>query len=263
MFSSKSNRGKWTWAFVDLIVVVIGVYIAFLIQNTTSINKDRREQLKVYSALKMELETMRVGFPQFSQSNIDFLKEMREQEFFDISGWRFIEPQYGYQIIEYAINIQNTEIIDFEMYNELQKLYVGIKQLEHTERLLTELSGTYQYLISDLDENHPLNLERKANNRSRLYRFKMFLRGRAINLKRTSEKANEILLRINQLLGLELSKEIDTKFIEEMMIWRNSEEEAKEFLLEYFPDFPEEEISQIYRRVKGVTTEPQKDVSPD
>lgn len=92
MFSSKSDRGKWIWAFVDLIVVVIGVYVAFLIQSTTAINKDRDEQIKVYSALKMELEVMRVGFPRFAQSNVEFLAEKKNEEVFDISGWRFIEP---------------------------------------------------------------------------------------------------------------------------------------------------------------------------
>ena len=80
MFSSKSTEAKWAWAFVDLIVVIIGIYIAFLLQSTSAVRKDQREQIKVYSALKMELEIMRVGFPEFAQSNIDFLKEKKGKE---------------------------------------------------------------------------------------------------------------------------------------------------------------------------------------
>lgn len=261
MFSSKSNRGKWAWAIVDLVVVVIGIYIAFLLQSTNAINNDRKEQIKVYSALKMELETMRIGFPRFAQSNIDFLNQHQDVEIFDISGWRFIEPQYGYQIIAYAINIQNTEIIDFEMYSELQQLFVGIKQLEHMERLLTEVAGEYQYSISELDQSHPLNLERNANNQSRMTRFKMFLRGRAGNLNRNSKKATEILPRINKLLGPSISKEVEAKFIHKNLTWIESEEEVVELVTQFFPDFSEKEIIEIYRQAKGIETIPPKEDS--
>ena len=263
MFSSKSNRGKWTWAFVDLIVVIIGIYIAFLLQSTSAVQNDRREQVKVYSALKMELEAMRVVFPEFATSNINFLDRVKDRETFDISSWRFVEPQYAYKIIEYAINVQNTEIVDFEMYNQLQKLYVGIKQLEHMELLVNEISGEYQYLIPELKKNHPLNLERTANNRSRIYRFKMFLQGRAGNLNRTSKMATDILSTINERLGPEQTKAINQKFIAENAPWIGSEVEAVQLGLQHFPDLTEKEIMEIYRQAKGIATEPQKDASPD
>jgi len=258
MFSSKTDSRRWAWAIVDLVVVIIGIYIAFLLQSTTSIQNDRREKIKVYSALKMEMESMRVVFPLFAESNVEFLEQVKDQEFFNISDWRFIEPQYAYKIIEYAINVQNTEIIDFAMYDELQKLYVGIKQLEHMELLLNEVASQYQYLIPELDENHPMNLERKANNRSRLYRFRMFLRGRAGNLNRTSDMAMGILQSINEFLGPELSKEVDQKFIKESVTRVGSEERAVQLALKYFPNFSEAEITAIYRQAKGIETEPQK-----
>lgn len=162
-----------------------------------------------------------------------------------------MSPQYGYQIIEYAINIQNTEIIDFEMYHELEKLYVSIKQLEHMESLITETAGNYQYSITELESNHELNLERKANNRSELYRFKMFLRGRAGNLNRISKQAAEVLVLINSLLGEDRAKEIDLKFIYENMTWIESENEAVQLVLQYFPSLTEEEIRNTYQRANS------------
>ena len=255
MFSSKSNRGKWAWAFVDLLVVIIGVYIAFLMQSSASERNDQKEQIKIFSALKMELEAFRVGFPQFANSNYEYLKSIEDQELHDISGWRFIEPQYGYQIIEYAINIQNTEIIDFSTYEMLQKLYVNIKQLEHTERLITQLSGEYQYTIPELDASHPLNMERMANNRSRIVRFKMFLRGRAANLNRTSEDAMNLLEQINAALGPVLKKEIDIKYIASNISRINSEDQALRLVKKYFPGIEEDTIRNLYREAKGSTGE--------
>jgi len=253
MFSSTTTGKRWVWAFVDLIVVIIGVYVAFLIQNEASKRKDQKEKIKIYSALKMELETMRVAFPLFAQSNFDFLDKIKSQESVDISGWRFIEPQYGYQIIEYAITNENTEIINFEVYNELQGLYVGIKQLEHTERLITEVAGDYQYLIPELSNDHPLNLERATNNQLRISRFKVFLRGRAENLLRTSGKTKPLLNAINKELGSEKSLEIDRKFIAETIGWIQSEEKVIKLVQEHFPHISKDEIIEMYRQIKGNT----------
>ncbi len=249
MFSSKSGR-KWIWAFVDLLVVIIGVYIAFLIQSSAAESNDQKEKIKIFSALKMELEEFRVAFPQFAQSNREYLETLKDKEFQNISGWRFIEPQYGYQIIEYGINIQNTEIINFETYEELKKLYVSIKQLEHSERLITEIAGEYQYLIPELEDNHPLNLEIKANNRVKLSRFKIFLRGRIGVLERTSKISEPLLKQINETLGQEGKKEIDEKYCIDRMGWISSEEQAVELIKKYFPDFSQEEAKGIYKKAK-------------
>lgn len=256
MFSSKSTRGKWVWAFVDLLVVIIGVYTAFLIQSSAASSNDKSEKIKVYSALKMELEEFRVAFPEFAQSNKNFLKKTAEAEHLNFSGWRFIEPQYGYQIIEFAINIQNNSIIDFEAYEELKKLYVFIKQLEHAERLVTEVAGTYQQPIQELDEQHPLNLERKANNNTNLFRFRMFLRTRIGVLERTSKACVPLLEKINDELGPEKRKELDEKFIVGKLGWVSSEEEAVELISEYFPSFTEEEAKELYQKANPVEKDP-------
>lgn len=251
-----SSDKKFTWVIVDLFIVITGVYCAFLLQSEASESQDQKERVKIFSTLKMELETMRVVFPQFSKSNTNFLNQKKDQEFFNISSWRFIEPQYSYQIIEYAINIQNTEIINFEMYNELQELYVGIKQLEHMERLLTDVAGEYQYLIKDLPETHPLNLERKANNSSRMARFRSFLHGRANNLIRISEKAEELLNLVNEELGSEKSLELDSKYILDNSKYIETEEEAIELGKRYFPHFSEGEILELYRKYHNLDSQP-------
>ena len=250
MFSSKSSKRNVGWALVDLIVVIIGVYTAFVIQSSSAAKNDRKEKVKVYSALKMELEEFRVAFPMFASGNSEYLKSIEKEEQTRISGWRFIEPQYGYQIIEYSINIQNTEIIDFETYEELKKLLVGIKQLEHTERLITEVAGQYQDLIPELDPNHVSNLERKANNSPRLRRFKMLLRARVDILRRVSKNSIPVLARLEEELGPELTKQINRKYVVEKIGWVFSEEEAVELIQEHFPDFSADEAREIYKESK-------------
>lgn len=251
MFSSKSNRGKWAWAFVDLLVVIIGVYCAFLIQDSAAKERDKKEKIKIYSALKMELEEFRVTFPRFADGNESYLKEIEEQEDPFFLGWRFIEPQYGYQIIEYAISSDNSEIIDFEMYENLKNLLVGIKQLEHSERLITEVAGTYKTKIAELPDNHELNLQIKAENKAGLYRFKMFLQTRAGMLRRIAEFSEPVLDHVNEVLGPELSLEIDKKFITKFAKWFDSEEQALQMVKVHFPNVSEDAVKQIYQEAQS------------
>ena len=55
LFASDKKLG---WVIIDLFVVIIGVYCAFLIQNSATAQQDKKEQTKIYSALKMELEAV-------------------------------------------------------------------------------------------------------------------------------------------------------------------------------------------------------------
>ncbi|MEM6643908.1 MAG: hypothetical protein AAF616_13090 [Bacteroidota bacterium] len=246
MFSSKSLKRSWGWVVVDLSVVVIGVYIAFLIQSKALERKDQREKVKIYSALKMELEAFRVGFPEFAIGNQSFLEEVRDKDTYDISNWRFIEPQYGYQIVEYALNIGNTDIIDFETYEELKNLVVMIKQLEHSERLLTKVAGEYQFLIPELPESHPMNLERKANNKLKLFRFKMFLGTRIGGLERIAEKAKGLLAQVNEFLGPDITDEINRKYIAQLFGWLGDYEDVVDLVQERFPEYSEEDLKEMY-----------------
>ena len=120
------------------------------------------------------------------------------------------------------------------------------------ERLLTEAAGNYQFMAPELNSDHPVNLERKANNRFQVARFKMFLQGRASNLNRTSGKATELLSTINDVLGPDLSKQIDLKFISEYAPFIPSIEEAVQLANMHFPHLTEEEVTQVYNQAKGI-----------
>lgn len=208
-------ENKLSWILIDLVIVIIGVYTAFLIQSYAEKNYNEREKEKVLTALKVELESFRLSFPRFADYMAGYHDEIKDQEDVDFSGWRYIEPQYAYQIVEYAIRLENNEIIDFELYDELQKLFVGVKQLEHVERLITAYSGQYKVLIKELDTGHPSNLERKAENASNLYYFKLYVRSRARSLQRVAIVSEDALEIIDNDLGLERARTIELDFLEE------------------------------------------------
>ncbi|MEQ9465959.1 MAG: hypothetical protein RLN88_01035 [Ekhidna sp.] len=260
MFSSKSIRGKWTWAFVDLLVVIIGVYIAFLIQSSAAAEKDKKEQEKVFTALKFELEHFRLQMPGMSgyvNSEVEkYMATIKSGDYSNFTDWRFIQPQYSYQIIEYAISIQNTEIINFELYDALQKLFVEIKKLEHAESLIMETSMRYQTIPEGLPKTDPLYQMTWANNYDNFGRFITFMNDRARVLQAIADASQATLPIINEKLGEEKTREIEKQFILSNASKVKNEDQAVALVKRIFPDFTEEEVRELYRQASQTKTTP-------
>ena len=260
MFSSKS-RGKWAWALVDLFVVIIGVYIAFLIQSTATEQKDEREQIKVLSGLKYELEVFRILFPGRADYAIDKVEQWKKSEqnesYVDFSNWIFIEPQYPYQVVKYALELENADIIDFELYNAIQKVYDEITSLEHADRLIMETSRMYKRLHEDMTGQE--RLSRSADNYENFQFFIRFFEVRAESLSYLAEASNEALKIINERLSLEERKAIEASFMKDNIEAADSEQEAIGIGQLYFPHFETEEIQKIYQEATQKSQETTSD----
>jgi hypothetical protein len=246
----KANS-KITWALIDLLMIIIGVYCAFLIQRYSELERTRNEEERVLNALKIELEQFRFSMPQFASYMDDYLKKIGDDKEVNFSGWRYSEPQYAYQIIEYAMNLENSEIIDFSLYDNLQRLYVVIKQLEHTERSINQTSEKYRALVPELSNNHAENLARRADNETNLRWFKIYAKDRSSGLKRVAKVSEESLKSINERLGLEKQKEIERKMILSNMNKAANVDEAIGMVKQFFPNFSEEEIQELYKESQG------------
>jgi len=252
MFIRKFLQGetKLSWIIVDLIIVIIGVYTAFLIQNYSERAQDERERDKVLTALKYELEAFRLQFPIFADYMDNYNDRIKDQEEIRFGGWRYIEPQYAYQIVEYSINLENNEIIDFELYNVLQTLFVRIKQLEHVERLIMDYSGRYKLQIKGLASDHPSNLEIAAENSSNQEYFKLYISSRPESLRRVAEVSRDALVIIDQYLGVERSREIEIEIlrdnVDKIANWGETIDEAINTLDGLFPKLTAQEIRDIY-----------------
>ncbi len=248
MFSSKS-RGKWAWALVDLLVVIIGVYIAFLIQSTATEKKDEREQIKVLSGLKYELEVFRILFPGRSDYAINQLEKWKVSEknerYIDFSNWVFIEPQYPYQVVKYALELENADIIDFELYNAIQKVFDEITSLEHTDRLIMDISMKYRKIHDDMTDSEKLN--RGADNYENFQFFNRFFSIRAESLGELANISIQALDIVNERLSSEQRKEIEKSFMMENIDIADSEQEALGIGKLYFPHFEDEELIKIYQ----------------
>lgn len=247
-------KDKAKWLFLELVVVFIGVYLAFLFQSYNENQKIDREKEKVYSALKFELEYFRIVLPgraSYMRTELTNWRALqRKGEYPDFSLWVFLEPQYGYEIIEYAMNLENTDVIDFKLYNSLVSVFTNIKLIEHGEAEMMDMSQRYLAIPQALSKNSDTYRKMSAENKLNFSRFLLFSSSRAENLVDLADKSKGCLNVLNELMDPELRKEVEEGLIRTRIEdFASNVEEAKEVVKSYFPDFTDREIEKIYNEV--------------
>lgn len=245
---------KAKWLFLELLIVFIGVYLAFLFQSYAEGNKMDKEKEKVLVGLKLELEEFRTGFNRFADFQEDKVKEWDSlfaiEKVGDYYGWRYIEPQYNFSIIEYALDLKGTDIVDFDLYDDLSKIYSEIKKLEHTERLMTELGMQYKIISGSLDPSSQMAKNLAAENRFHFFKFKGFARDRVGILRRAANYSNGLLETINSALGPKRAQEVEYRLLEKYIEAGVDIPFVKEVFEENFPHYSEEEFSRMVEEIK-------------
>lgn len=244
---------KLRWLALELLVVFIGVYLAFLFSSYTEQQKVRQERQKVLRSLKREIEEFRISFPLFADYQLERLKEWDEMyekgEVYPYYSWRYLEPQYNIQVIEYAIELQGTEVIDFELYESILNLHMEIKRLEHAERLMTNISNSYNILPKELSPNSVDYIKLKAENRFHFFKFRSYGRDRHSNLLEVAELASEVVTLVNDRLEEASRIEIELELLE----YYYSAEPDSSFIIELFLEkFPNLPADLLQNELKGL-----------
>ncbi|WP_268122968.1 hypothetical protein [Roseivirga pacifica] len=245
---------KAKWLALELLIVFIGVYMAFLFQQYGENKKLQKEKDKVLTSLKLELEEFRTGFPRFSV----FQKEKTDEwdslfaieEVGDYYNWRYYEPQYNIRIIEYALNQEGTDVINFEIYDELSKLHARIKQLEFAERKMTAFGENYRLIPASLPKNSTERTIMNAENRFTFYKFIEAAKSRTRSLRDVARESAGLLIMVNQELGPEKTRQADMLLLRKYVEADVEIDFVKEVFLEFFPQYTTEEFDEEVRKIQ-------------
>lgn len=245
-----SSDNKIAWAFVDLLIVIIGVYCAFVIQSASERDRTNTEKDRILTALKVEMEQFRFSMPQIALGMAAKEAELRatleKEEYAYFGHFRFIEPQYGYQIIDYSMNIQNSDIVDFTLYSVLQALFVEIKKMEHTESLLTDTSRRYKTIASNLDRESSDYKIIWTENYDNFNRFLVLIGDRAEIATRVANASTMGLTLINERLGEAVTRKIEEEILLDNIGLVSTADEAVAMAGRFFPNFTESEIRDLF-----------------
>jgi hypothetical protein len=236
---------------LELVVVFLGVYLAFLFQSYSENQKLKSEKEKIMIGLKDDLEYFRIFFPGLSsgmKGNIAEWEDLIKRDTYrDFSSWRFIQPQYDYAVIEYALNA-DAEVIDFEMNSDLSKLYTELEKLRQAEELITEIALNYKAVPPNLERTPEVQLIH-ANNLLNLERLKNRAIDRVGIMDRISELSTQNLIRVNEEFSDQKRKEIELLLISKRDLPDNEQEKQFYFrvLKRAFPDLSDEEIKEVLK----------------
>lgn len=249
-FLKVGDKGKWV--LLELLIVFVGVYLAFALQAYSENQKNKKEQEKVLVSLKLELEEFRVSFPGFA----DFHQEVVDEwdSLFNIRqvgnfyAWRYLEPQYNFSVLEYAINTEGSDIISFELFENLSDLYQNIKRLEHAERLITEMGHHYKIRPEGVDEDDLEGRKISAENRLYFYKTIRYSNDRIAVMKEVATLSVGILEILNEQLGAERERALNLELIGRYYKEDPDKESVRSFRDRYFPDVTEEELNSVFRQ---------------
>ena len=238
------SRKGFRLLLLELVIVFLGVYGAFALQSWSEGRAIRAERERVLISLKEELEYFRIFFPGFTAR--DLIEERQtmvaEGTYRPYSDWRFLQPQYDYTAIEYAL-AAGVDVVDYELHAGLSAVYVELRKLRHVEELITEIAMGYRPTPSDDADNPVIRMAQLAN----LQGFQLLndrARDRADILDRTAALSAEVLPLINRAFGPERLKQIELELIRKRLAGESGEalEVYLELLTRYFPELTEEEI---------------------
>lgn len=239
-FSSQGIK----FILLELIIIFIGVYGAFLLQSYSEQQRIESEKQKVLTGVKEEMEYFRIFFPGYAGGDDVAEREdmISRQVYIDFSDWRFIQPQYDYTAIEYALEA-SADVIDYDLNAGLSKVYQELRKLQHVEDLITQIAMEYRAIPSGTDESAEILLAQKSNMLN-FTRFTGRTRDRAVIMNRIADYSSEMLPDINAEFSDEERKEIELSLIRNN-IEAASEEEAAGMASEVqkiFPNLSKEDI---------------------
>lgn len=175
--------------FIDLVIVITGVSVAFILNNYNERKKESAERQKVLASLERELREITTVFPSMAdyQKNkiIVWDSLFTQGAIDDFYNYRYVQPQYNFSLIEYAMETRNSNIVDFELHEKLLKLYKAIRMLEQSEIYMTSLALQYQASTEKTVS---------AQNLFLFDRFRVFAKSREFGLREVHAIASEMLL---------------------------------------------------------------------
>jgi len=183
---------------IELLIVFIGVYGAFSLNNYNESVKTSQNRIKVYHSLSEQVRDLNSTFSSIAsyhdKANMEFKNNLQNESFLvGLEHFRYIAPQYSVEVIENALRYNTFEILDLEMHNLLGKFYSEIQMLIYVEQKITETSEKFVFL-------DPANLPARKELQHWSYTY---LEDRKSILKHLESRSAELLAMIEDKIRKE------------------------------------------------------------
>ncbi|WP_395373301.1 hypothetical protein [Marinicella sp. W31] len=140
---------------VDLIVVFIGVYLAFIFAEYQQDQQRHKETQKVIGLLQIgvsRLESSFNGAVGFHERFDENFSAQLEAEVIPHFGFQtYVAPQYPIDQIKYIITSESYDVFDLDLYVWLTEYSNAIQRIMYVEEKIVQMSDRYQPLPPESD----------------------------------------------------------------------------------------------------------------
>ncbi|MFY0592156.1 DUF6090 family protein [Roseivirga sp.] len=216
---------SWKLHFIELIVVIIGISIAFTLEGWSDSKKERRLEKNYLNSIKSDLEKDKADLKVIYDSTSTVLRYVGEVFYFvgsqaPVESYKFHHATSGYLATHFypkngtytsMVNSGDLNLIqDFELRAELSGLYnVAYKEIERADKVIQNLSDNHiqPYIISNVQftrdktrdgilDDAPLKTNKAFNLLGSYYNL---LSGRQSAYQNMINKCDSLIAKINNI----------------------------------------------------------------
>ena len=186
--------------FVDLIVVFIGVYLAFIFAEYQQDLQKQKETKKIISLLQIGVSRLEGSFSgavgYHEQYAENFTTSLETGEIPHYGFQTYVAPQYPIDVIKYISTSESYELFDLDLYVLLTEYSGAVQRIMYVEKRIVELADKYQPLPAETDPQYQQMYRQQLHNAKRYLQY-MNMRGEiAGRLATMSAALNKMLIKI-------------------------------------------------------------------
>jgi len=159
IFKKRIKELNYIQLILDLIIVFIGVTLAFLFTHYQEQEKLKRETTNLLTLFELNLndyEELFGGFTIYLEKyNEQFETQLKKGIIANYEGVTFPSPQYPIEAID-LINNQGYEVLEPGIYIKLSAFSNAIRRMIYTEQKLVEISEKYIQLPDTKNDISPV-----------------------------------------------------------------------------------------------------------
>lgn len=160
---------------LDLVIVFIGVTLAFVFTNfqeQQKIDEETDQMLMLLSGGIERYERTFASFVEYHENrNAEFLEKLQNNELPSIFETYYTQPQYPIDVISFLLTNRSYQLFKPDVYLALTEFSSSLQRIMYIEEKLVELSEKYKPLPEKSDRNYELAFNEQFNLAVKYYRY--------------------------------------------------------------------------------------------
>lgn len=200
-FTEKIRAVKIGPIFLELMIVFVGVYAAFMLNDYRAERQRAEQRAHVVELMRVGIERYEKLFGGFAlrhaNANSEFRDQLARGEIPRFRDSFFVAPQYPIEVIDRVVTAEGYGVFPLDIYVLLVEFLGDMRRIMHTEEKLTLLAEASLPLPAEAHEDYDWI---RARQRERAERHLLYMEARREISARLATKAKTLGEKLDALM---------------------------------------------------------------